>query len=356
MKEIGNLFKKDLILGFKDVFIILELVFAVIIMLVLLFIIPEDIDQEGMVYIYDASKVVEEFVLKNSADVAKLHGEYYVDSRDEVIAGMIKDKGAIGLLIAENPGGTYKVELLMQPYTIEGMIDFVNVDLEDLLSIIKPPSGVYPADIYETFRIESLQWGLRDELPFNQRLMPPILMMMVGMIGLFAMVSLVGQERSEGTIQAFKVAPAGMFEFLLSKHFVLIATGIATFSILFLPLMGFSSYPQALLIMLLTILMGSSIGVILGGFFDNPMGAILWVLVFMLILSLPVISLFSPAFSPAWLKIIPSYHILFGLDAAMFPDNNSHIYWQGAGVLAGINLILFPLSGLIFSKMIRKEA
>jgi len=355
MKRIGNLFKKDLLLGIKDVFILLELAFSLVIMLLLVFIIPEDIATTGLVYIYDSTGIVENFVKTYAADEASQMGEFYVHSRDEVIAGMVKDKNAVGLLISENAAGTYDVQLYTQPYTIEMIPKYINVDIEDLLSMLKPPAGVYPPDVYNSIRITSLQWGLRDELPFNQRLLPPVLLMMVGMIGLFAMISLVSQERSEGTIRAYKVTPARLWEFLLSKHLVLLVTSLATFSILYIPLMGLSGYPEALLIIMLTVLMGSSIGVILGAIYDNPMAGILWVLLLLIVLSLPAISLFSPIFSPDWLKIIPSYHTLFGLDAVMFPDNNRHIFWESAGILAVINVIFVPLSGLIFSRCVRKE-
>jgi len=51
MKRIGSLLKKDIILGVKDVFVILEVVFAILLLLLLLFIVPEDITNEGHVFI-----------------------------------------------------------------------------------------------------------------------------------------------------------------------------------------------------------------------------------------------------------------------------------------------------------------
>jgi hypothetical protein len=47
MKKLGNLLRKDIVLGIKDVFLLLEIVFSVIFMLVLLFLIPEEIRTEG---------------------------------------------------------------------------------------------------------------------------------------------------------------------------------------------------------------------------------------------------------------------------------------------------------------------
>lgn len=358
MKRIGNLFKKDIILGIKDVFILLELGFAVFIVLLLLFVIPENIEKDKTAYIYDATTLVKNFVhsTAESAEAQVRKGSHYVDSREEVIKGMEEDELAIGLIITEKKNGTYRVEFLTQPYTKNSIVQYVEVEMEDLMSILKPPGGIYPPDVYKSVKVSSLQQGLRDELPFNLRLLPTILMYMVGILGLFAMVSLIGQERSDATIRALRVSPASMWEFLISKHLLLLATGFATFSILYLPMMGFGGYPEALLLIILTILMGSSIGVILGGLFDSPIGAILWVLLLMIVLSLPAISLFSPSFSPQWLKLIPSYHTLFGLDAVMFPDNNRHIIWQGVSILAVIDVILFAFSGLIFNKLIRKEA
>ncbi len=357
MNRIGNLFKKDLILGIKDVFVLLEVGFAVVVLMLLLFLIPEDMRRDPAVYIYDESKVVENFVADNIGleNMEETTGEYYVDSREEIIEGMLEERSAIGLIITMNSTGAYNVELLTQPYTKPTLARYIEIDLEDLLALITPPYDFYSREVRDSVRVEALQRGLRDELPFNQRLLPPILLMMVGVLGLFVMMSLIGQERVEGTMRAFRATPAGLGQFLGSKHLLLLAIGFTTFSIMYLPMMGFAGYLPALLIILLTIILGSSIGVILGGLFETPMSAMLWVLLLMIVLALPAISLFSPIFSPGWLKLIPSYHTLFGLDAAMFPDNNKHIIWQSAAVLAGLDVILVFLSVWLFGMLTRKE-
>ncbi len=269
---------------------------------------------------------------------------------------MLENRSALGMIITEQTNARYQIEFLTQPYTSDHIAKDVDVEMDDFLSILTPPAGVYPLDVYETVRVTSLQWGIRDILPFNKQLMPPILLMMAGIIGLFAMVSLIGQERTDLTIRAYRVSPAGLWEFIVSKHLVILLTGLCSFSILYLPIMGFNGYLESLIVIVLTIIMGSSLGVILGSFFKNPMGAILWVLMLVMFLALPAISLFLPIFSPEWLKLIPSYHTLFALDAAIFPNNNSHIIWQGAAVLAVLNLFLFPLSVMIFNKIIQKKS
>ena len=356
MRRFAGLLMKDAVLGIKDVFILLEIVFAVLFMLLLVFVIPEDIRTEGRVYLYDSTKVVEDFISAYESDPGQKLGEYYVDSREEVIAGMTKDASAVGLIITEMPNGMYEVDLLTQPYTKDALVAYIGVDMEDLLSMLKPPRGVYPPDVYESIRVDALQEGVRDALPFNQRLLPPVLFLMVGVLGLFAMVSLIGQERIDQTIRAYRLSPAGLWLFLLSKHSVILATGFITFSIIYLPMMGFAGYLQSLLIIMLTVVMGSSLGVILGAFYESPMGAIGWVFLLLLILALPAISLFNPMFSPDWLKLVPSHYSLFALDAAMFPDGNAHLIRQGAATLAVVSGILILVSAAVFVSRIRKEA
>jgi len=358
MKRITNLFRKDLILGIKDIFVLLEVGFAVLLVLLLVFLIPDEIDNETTVYIHDRSQVFETFISENIGfdRMEELGGEFFVDSRDEIIEGMREEKTAMGLIITSNSDGTYATELLTQPYTTEAMIRYIELEMEDLFSLVAPPYPTYPRDVLTSVRVTALQEGLRDEIPFRKQLMPPILLMVVGIIGLFIMISMTGQERVEGTIRAFRVSPGGLWQFLLSKHLLLLAIGVVTFSIIYLPIMGFSGYLWSLLIILLTIIFGSSLGVILGTLFDSPMASILWVFLLMLILALPGVSFFAPVFSPDWLKVIPSYHTLFGLDAAMFPDNNGHIIRQSMAVLGGVDVVLFFLSSLFFIKLIGKEA
>jgi hypothetical protein len=137
---------------------------------------------------------------------------------------------------------------------------------------------------------------------------------------------------------------------------VIFATGFVTFSILYLPLMGFQGYLPSLLVMMLTVLFGSALGVLLAGFYKSAMSAIGWVFIFLMVLTLPTISLLNPVFSPGWLKFVPTYFTLFGLDAAMFPNQNAHIVLQSVIVLGGLSAALVLFSGWVFTRRIRKEA
>jgi hypothetical protein len=356
MRRIISLFRKDLALGFQDVFILLEIGFAVVLVLLLLFVVPEEIDTEGVVFIHDETRVLERFVESIAPGAAEELGEFMVGSRDAVVAGMEEHRSALGVVLSGQADGSYEVELLRQPYTPQSLVDYIEVELSDLFAVLAPAGGGYPPDVYNSVRVTGLQEGLRDEIPFNRMLMPSVLLFMVGILGLFIMVSLVGQERVDQTLRALRVSPSSLWQFLISKHLVVLFTGLITFTILYVPMMGVSGFPASLMLIVLTIVMGSSLGTFLASFVADPMEGIGWIVLFWLVLGLPAVSLFSPVFSPWWLKVIPSYHTLFGLDAAMFPDNNAHIVRDSAWALAGFSAVLFALSGVVFTTRIRKEA
>lgn len=350
-----NLYKKDMILGFKDVWILLEFGAALLITALLLFVVPKDVSRESKVFILDETGIFELMATQIEEEEDEKGPQVFVETRDEVIRGMKKNRSAFGMIISPNTPGKFKIELLTQPYSSDAIINFFEVQLTDVFTMIASPGSSYSTEVLQKVEVRALDERIRDEIPFNQRMVPIILMFIVGFMGLFTMISLIGQERTDQTIRAYKVTPSSLLTLLLSKHLMLLTVGIITFSIVFLPTVGFSGYLQALLVILPTILIGSAIGVMLGSFFDNPMSAVGWVFLFMIVFGLPGVSLFAPVFSPDWLKIIPSYYTLFGLDAAIFPDGYSNSLWISVGILFAITAVLMPLSSWIFTRKIRKE-
>lgn len=355
MSKLSNLYKKDMILGFKDVWILLEFGAAVLITAMLLFIVPKEIKRETSIFIQDNTGVLKLMVDQMGGEESKKGGQLFVDSREELVEGMRKNKTAFGMIISPRDNNKFHIELMTQPYSSDAMVEFLEVQMTDVFTMIAAPGGSYSPEIFNKVELRALQDQVKDEIPFNQRMIPLILMFIVGFMGLFTMISLIGQERSDQTIRAFKVTPTSLLTLLTSKHLMLLTVGFITFSIVYLPSVGFSGFLLALLVIIPTILIGSSIGVMLGSFFDNPMSAIGWVFLFMMIFGLPAVSLFAPVFSPEWLKFIPSYYTLFGLDSAIFPDGYSNVLWISIGVLFGISAVLLPLSSWIFTRKLRKE-
>ena len=139
------------------------------IVILLVFIIPEDIKREATVFIYDETKVVENFVAQavGLEDAEHRMGEYYVDSREAIIEGMTEKKAAIGLIVSDSSDGKYDVELLTQPYTTDAIVRYIEIDLEDLLALISPPYDFYPAEVRESVLAAGLVCHPKLEVKWN---------------------------------------------------------------------------------------------------------------------------------------------------------------------------------------------
>lgn len=355
MRVLANLYRKDLILGFKDIWIILEMGAAVMITALILFVVPKDIHREAPVFIQDETGVFQIIATQFGSDSQQKSGNMFVDSREEIVEGMTKNKTAFGMIIRSAPENRFAVELLTQPYANEAMVDFFEVQMTDVFSMLSQNPNAYSPDVLQKVQVISLQENSRDDIPFNLRLIPIILVFIVGFVGLFTMISVIGQERTDQTIRAYKVTPARLWQMLTSKHLMLLTVGLITFSIIYLFPVGFHGYLKGLLVIIPTILIGNALGVILGSYFDNPMSGMGWVFLIVLLFGLPGISLFNPVFSPEWLRFLPSYYTLFGLDAAIFPDGYSHNLWISIAVLFAVAILLLLLSGIVFTRKMRKE-
>ncbi|MFW5688805.1 MAG: hypothetical protein ACOC1U_04455, partial [Spirochaetota bacterium] len=88
MNRTLRLFRKDLSLGFQDVFILLEIGFAVVLVLLMLFVVPEEISTDETVFIHDETGLLEGIVENIAPEMADQFADFLVDSREAVVSGM----------------------------------------------------------------------------------------------------------------------------------------------------------------------------------------------------------------------------------------------------------------------------
>jgi len=192
MTKLANLYKKDMILGFKDVWILLEIGAAVLIAVLILFVVPKEINRETPVFIQDKTGVFSLMIDQLGGEDTKKGGQLFVDSREELTEGMRKNKSAFGMIISPRDNNRFHIELMTQPYSSDAMVEFLEVQMKDVLTMIAAPEGTYTPEIYDKVKVRVLEEKVRDDIPFNKRLIPLILMFIVGFMGMFTMISLIG--------------------------------------------------------------------------------------------------------------------------------------------------------------------
>jgi hypothetical protein len=131
-------------------------------------------------------------------------------------------------------------------------------------------------------------------------------------IGFILGGALMLSEKEEGTVRAFRIAPLGVDRYLVSKTvlFSLIAVVYALLMAFFCVGLNFS-----VLCFILLSFFGSAIFSLIGLAFTTFFKDISsWFFSMALLLSvnmLPAVSYSEPSFSPFWIKIIPSYSMIF---------------------------------------------
>jgi ABC-type Na+ efflux pump permease subunit len=197
--------------------------------------------------------------------------------------------------------------------------------------------------------------GEEQKVPFNEMWVPILLFTDTALIGMVFIAALLFMEKEEGTLRAFLVTPGHSWEYLLSKTLTL-ALLAALFTLIFVPLTigAGPNYLYLLLLMAAGSLFGSLLGAWVAVYFDNLSQYLFPALTLMVVLSLPAVAYFTPSFSPWWLRLFPTYPLVFGLREALFPSGSPQIVFSALSVLLGLSLLLLVISSRVFKRQLAR--
>ncbi|MDD4312090.1 MAG: ABC transporter permease [Eubacteriales bacterium] len=166
--------------------------------------------------------------------------------------------------------------------------------------------------------VETLDAAAR-ETPFHLRFTPVFICFEALMVGFILGGALMLAEKQDGTVRALRVAPFGAAKYVLSKTLLFSLIGTVYASLICLLTVGVSI--QWGLFLLLSFF-GTAVFTMIGLAYTSPFrdmsGWFFSMVVLLSVNMLPVISYASPAFTPFWMRLIPSYPILMAYRATMF--------------------------------------
>ncbi len=167
-------------------------------------------------------------------------------------------------------------------------------------------------------QVERLDPAVR-EMPFNLRLTPIFLCFEALMVGFTLGGALMLSEKQDGTVRALRVSPFGAWKYVAAKTVLFSLIGTLYASLISVFTVGFSIHWGAFLLLSF---FGTAIFTMIGLAYTTPFRDMSgWFFSMVILLSvnmLPVISYSSPAFTPFWMRLIPSYPILMAYRGAMF--------------------------------------
>jgi ABC-2 type transport system permease protein/fluoroquinolone transport system permease protein len=161
--------------------------------------------------------------------------------------------------------------------------------------------------------------GVMQTPAFNLKIIPVALVFEVVLLGFFFVSVMMFQEKQEATLRAYRVTPAGVWNYILSKNLLFIVLSIAYGLPLLLVGFGLSiNYGLILVLVILTASMMTLISLFIAVFFRNLSEWFFVGVAVLVINSLPSISYGIPSFSPAWMRWIPSYPAVFAVRDVLF--------------------------------------
>lgn len=364
--KLWSSFKKELILASRGFYFYIELGFAIVILVVILFAIPENFSSTTVEYLHlnlprqgqemfrdilleedldGKSEIVEIESGDNIYEAELLETEeqeiYILDTEDEVreLADSERQLGAVVELDDNNR--------LFYRYYLQG---YESTRLKNLISILFNESTEVLEQRINDQEVRTITSGF-EPISDRENTIPPLVAFSGSLMGMFVMAAYIFLDKKEGVIEAYAVTPSSVWRYLLSKIFVLLLTSVVSGLIIIMPVMGFTiNYGMVILLLLTTGFFASTLGLLIASFYDNMIKAFGLVYLLFFVLMIPGIAYFIPGWDPFWVKLIPTYPMLQGFKEIILPKGDIlYPLITSAGFLAA-GLIIFALTNIRFKK------
>jgi ABC-2 type transport system permease protein len=366
--KLWSSFVKELKLASRGFYFYVEIVLAIILLVVVLFVIPNEFKGLEDEYVYlageseyfeayeeglidsldDLDDKVELVVVKNGKErvPAELYTSedhnYYIIRDKEAVISIAENKNVIGASIEMDKDGFLSFEYYMQGYETE--------KLNNLLLIFHGQDDYLIEPLFDAQDVRPLSTDF-DVLTDKENVMPSILTFNGSLMGLFILAAYIFMDKKEGVIKAYAITPSPVWQYLLSKVMIVTATSIVTTLIITLPVLGLSiNYALLILFLLCTGLFASAVGLLLAGFFDDfaKSFGVLYMLVILLII--PNVAYFISGWDPLWVKFIPTYPMVNGFKEILLQNGDvSYVLWASLGFFVS-GTILFMLANVRYKK------
>ncbi|MBM7560795.1 ABC transporter permease [Fusibacter tunisiensis] len=334
MRKLWVTFIKDMKLSFNGLYFYIEIGLAVIFLAIMLFVVPENMETNQKMFLtLDSTLPDAMFEMEDSDHVV------FLESRESVVKALEEDRSAIGAAVTM-VGESLEFDVILQGYESERMINLMRLGIESMFMDQK-------MDSVDVVQIEASPERLSD----REAILPVYITMNVGMMGLFIIAAYIFLDKEEGVIKAYAVAPVKVWQYLASKMLIMLIMGIITSLIVFVALLGFKvNYLYFIGMIIAFNLFGSSLGLFISSFFDTMVKAMGAMYAVIMIMILPTVAYFMPSFNPFWVKILPSYSMMFMIRDLISNQIVGTKFLLQILAFLGVSAVLFVLANERFKK------
>lgn len=366
--KLWHSFSKELILSSKSWYFYIEIGMAVVLLLVLVFVIPEEFDSKGKEYIYlDVPQVVRDRYMKSlreedldetveqvevKAGKSIYSAELYETSESKIY--LLDSLEALNAFSSTERVPTVHVRVneerqIVHTYYLQG---YETQKLKNLLIVYHNRFAGHDVikDYSENIQVRSLY---QDAAPLSDKenLIPVFLTFNGSLMSLFIIAAYIFLDKNEGIIKAYAITACSVWHYLLSKIGVIILTSIVTTLIITVPIMGFQpNYPAMVLFIVTSGFFAASLGLFLTSYYKDIVEAFGAMYIVIVIMVMPNISYFTPSWDPDWVKIIPSYVMLQSFKEIISVNGNMAYVLLASLGFAVLGVDIFILANYRFKK------
>lgn len=321
-------FTKELILSSKSWYFYIELGMAIVLLMILVFMVPEDFDSKGEDYIYlDLPQVVMdkyrdnllEDDLDETAELVEVKSDknvymaefyeteeskiYLLESLDALIAFSNSERvPVVHVRVNED-------NQVIHTYYLQG---YETQKLRNLLLVFHNQKAAYDVieDYSDNITVKSIYQDI-EPLSDRENLIPVFLTYNGSLMSLFIIAAYIFLDKNEGIIQAYAVTASSVWQYLVSKIGVIVLTSLVTTAIITVPVMGLQPNYGAMVLFIITSgFFAASLGLLITSYYKDIVQSFGVLYIVIILFIMPNISYFTPSWDPDWVKIIPSYVML----------------------------------------------
>ena len=257
--KVLSTFIKDLKVSLKTFYIYIELIMALIFIAVLLFVIPENFVPNEVMYASIDNDIPSNSILDelNKNDTGSI---IFLDTKEEIVEKMEEDRNSAGVIISTEDH-KLSFDIILQGYENQKHRNMMEKSLISVLARELP-------DYKSVTNITTLD-NHYNKLNNRINLLPLFLLLNSAFTGLFIVAAYIFMDKEEGTIKAFAVTPAKVWQYLLSKMGMMLVTGLITGILTTLFVAGSqANYLHLILLLIATNAFGTTVGLFISSFYD----------------------------------------------------------------------------------------
>lgn len=343
MRRLLNWFTQDLVLASRNSLMLVLVGLILIMGVTIRFALPKEWTAAETYYFSDLTEGGGFRAYLRERD--GVENRYLLKDETALKATIKKDSSSIGVLF-EGSGERPRITIFHTDRVSNESLNVLKAALNTMVARIgKAPS--------EPVSVRFLRPQVKP-VPLNLTALPGLVAFEVMVLGFMFVAVFIFQEKSEGSIRAYRVSPGGTATYIWSKSLVFMLLGSLYGLGLVVATMGFAvDFGRLMPLMILGINLYTFIGITVAVFFRDISSWLFPGVLLLMANMAPVVSLMFPMFAPKWMTWMPSYPVVFGAAEVLFPSGKSILPILGLLLLE--NVVAYAVCHVVTHRKMMKE-